>query len=238
MYKPYQDLTSPSHLLSRHMCCASNQCSLLLISQEDIAKSMLAEFNLGCSRQDLDHQYRVYVATFLGFGGNSIRKMYEEFLIANATAFAQTSNSSVVRTGLTPESAIVDPCLNLDMNDSVVVDGVSYHLVGTGNFALCHERLQPYLNQSVPCVKEPCSLNGMYQPEISGSSTEFYGFAEFYYTMEDILHIGGKYDSSSYHEAAEVSIFQSNKSTDFCSTCDGPVLSYDSNHLMNVNVRI
>ncbi len=53
--------------------------------QEGIAKSLLAEFNLGCRGSDLDHKYRIYVATFLGFGGNSARKRYEKTLLTNAT---------------------------------------------------------------------------------------------------------------------------------------------------------
>ena len=61
--------------------------------QEEVAKSMLAEFNLGCSRSDLDHQYRVYVATFLGFGGNSVRQAYEGYLVANASLTARNADN-------------------------------------------------------------------------------------------------------------------------------------------------
>lgn len=54
--------------------------------QEDMAKSLIAEFNLGCTESDKDHTYRVYVTTFLGFGGNIARSRYEQQLI-NATIF-------------------------------------------------------------------------------------------------------------------------------------------------------
>ena len=43
------------------------------------------EFNLGCRGSDVDHKYRIYVATFLGFGGNEARKRYEKLLLASAT---------------------------------------------------------------------------------------------------------------------------------------------------------
>lgn len=34
--------------------------------QEEVAKNLLAEFNLGCDIHQTEHVYRVYVATFLG----------------------------------------------------------------------------------------------------------------------------------------------------------------------------
>ena len=62
-----------------------NQRRLMLYSlQEDVAKNLLAEFNLGCRGSDVDHKYRIYVATFLGFGGNEARARYEKLLIASA----------------------------------------------------------------------------------------------------------------------------------------------------------
>lgn len=55
--------------------------------QEEAAKSVLAEFNLGCDVEHTQHVYRVYVTTFLGFGGNMARQRYEERLF-NATLAA------------------------------------------------------------------------------------------------------------------------------------------------------
>lgn len=55
-----------------------------LLPQEEAAKSLLAEFNLGCDVQHTGHVYRVYVNTFLGFGGNFARQRYEE-LVLNQT---------------------------------------------------------------------------------------------------------------------------------------------------------
>lgn len=48
--------------------------------QEEVAKNLLAEFNLGCDAHQTEHVYRVYVATFLGFGGNAARQRYEDSL--------------------------------------------------------------------------------------------------------------------------------------------------------------
>lgn len=50
-------------------------------SQEEAGKSVLAEFNLGCDVEHTQHVYRVYVTTFLGFGGNMARQRYEDQLL-------------------------------------------------------------------------------------------------------------------------------------------------------------
>lgn len=48
-----------------------------------MAKNVLAEFNLGCDAHRTEHVYRVYVSTFLGFGGNAARQRYEESIVMN-----------------------------------------------------------------------------------------------------------------------------------------------------------
>ena len=65
------------------MCKAILKRSFVFIPQEEVAKNLLAEFNLGCTTKDLDHTYRVYVTTFLGYGGNTARKRYEQLLISS-----------------------------------------------------------------------------------------------------------------------------------------------------------
>lgn len=59
------------------MCC---------VVQEEAAKSVLAEFNLGCDVEHTQHVYRVYVTTFLGFGGNMARQRYEDQLLNDTLA--------------------------------------------------------------------------------------------------------------------------------------------------------
>lgn len=66
-----------------HICFFyERQCdALLCVFQEEAAKSVLAEFNLGCDVDHTQHVYRVYVTTFLGFGGNMARQRYEDQLL-------------------------------------------------------------------------------------------------------------------------------------------------------------
>ena len=98
-----------------------------------------------------------------------------------------------------------DPCLPFGMTESVVHGGTNYYLRGTGDYEGCLDRAQPLLNATGPCIKDPCSINGIYQPKIDFRNSEFYGFSEFYYTMEDIFDIGGKYKYLKFHQAAKVS---------------------------------
>uniref|UniRef100_A0A669DDK6 Ectonucleoside triphosphate diphosphohydrolase 7 n=1 Tax=Oreochromis niloticus TaxID=8128 RepID=A0A669DDK6_ORENI len=122
--------------------------------EEEAGKSFLAEFNLGCDVEHTQHVYRVYVTTFLGFGGNMARQRYED----------QLFNSTFTK------------------------------------------------NRLVTCV--------FYAP-INFSNSEFYGFSEFYYCMEDVLRIGGQYNSEKYSKA----------SMDYCSTQWSTLKQRLENHL-------
>lgn len=69
------------------LLCYGVLCLFILSfgSQEEVAKNLLAEFNLGCDAHRTEHVYRVYVSTFLGFGGNAARQRYEKSLIVNTS---------------------------------------------------------------------------------------------------------------------------------------------------------
>lgn len=43
------------------------------------------------------------------------------------------------------------------------------------------------------------------QAPINFSNSEFYGFSELFYCTEDVLRLGGQYDSQKYSKAAAVS---------------------------------
>ncbi|XP_033125554.1 ectonucleoside triphosphate diphosphohydrolase 4-like [Anneissia japonica] len=172
---------------------------------EEEAKSLLAEFSLGCDAHHMEHKYRVYVTTFLGFGGNAARSRYEDMLIKSMLL---SNRSSLTSLGLSPVSPILDPCLPTEMQSTINYRDKIYHLQGTGDFTTCHQVIQPLLNKTVPCQKQPCSVNGIFQPDINFANSEFYGFSEYWYCMEDVLRIGGPYSYERYHKAA----------ADFCAT--------------------
>ncbi|XP_034431565.1 ectonucleoside triphosphate diphosphohydrolase 7-like [Hippoglossus hippoglossus] len=169
--------------------------------EEEAGKSVLAEFNLGCDVEHTQHVYRVYVTTFLGFGGNMARQRYEDQLL-NKT-FAK-NRFLTAQTGLTEDKPYLDPCLPAGLSDTVVRDNRTLYLRGQGAWADCQHSVQPFLGLHNGTM----SPGGVYQAPINFSNSEFYGFSEFYYCMEDVLRMGGQYDSGKYSRAA----------TDYCST--------------------
>ena len=102
-------------------------------------------------------------------------------------------------------STHTDPCLTLEYKETGLNRGEPYSLIGTGNFLKCQEVLTPLLNLTTPCAKRPCSLNGVHQPLIDYNQSEFYGFSEYWYSMHDVLRIGGRYDSELMRKNAAVS---------------------------------
>ncbi|KAM8885717.1 ectonucleoside triphosphate diphosphohydrolase 4 isoform 2-T2 [Spinachia spinachia] len=174
----------------------STQIAYEVPQTEEVAKNLLAEFNLGCDAHRTEHVYRVYVSTFLGFGGNAARQRYEESVIRNTA----TRNKLLGQhTGETAESPLLDPCLPADMLDEIGPSTQKLHLRGTGAFDRCRRVLQPFLNRTNDTLT---SLSGIYQPAIDYVSSQFYGFSEFYYCTEDVLHMGGDYNASKYAQAA------------------------------------
>ncbi|XP_047433214.1 ectonucleoside triphosphate diphosphohydrolase 7-like isoform X1 [Mugil cephalus] len=169
--------------------------------EEEAGKSVLAEFNLGCDVEHTQHVYRVYVTTFLGFGGNMARQRYEDQLVNNTLA---KNRFLTAQTGLSEDKPYLDPCLPVGLSDRVVRDNRTLYLRGQGDWSRCQEAVRPFLGLHNGTM----SPGGVYQAPINFSNSEFYGFSEFYYCMEDVLRIGGQYNSDKYSRAA----------TDYCST--------------------
>ena len=57
-------------------------------------------------------------------------------------------------------------------------------VVGEGDFHSCAKHLVTLLNLNATCKRKPCSVNGVYQPDINYEAQDFYGFSEFWYAME------------------------------------------------------
>lgn len=214
---------------AEEMCVGNTPAHILFVPQEDVAKNLLAEFNLGCDAHRTEHVYRVYVSTFLGFGGNAARRRYEENLIRNAATRNKWGNQFLLKkihsefvlhvfhslcdvcrlldqhAGETAESPLLDPCLPTDLQDVIGPSTQRVHLRGTGDFDLCRQILQPYLNRT---NDTQTSLSGVYQPAIDYANSQFYGFSEFYYCTEDVLRMGGDYNATKYAQAAKVNVLR------------------------------
>ncbi|XP_077417544.1 ectonucleoside triphosphate diphosphohydrolase 4 isoform X2 [Vanacampus margaritifer] len=175
----------------------STQIAFEVPKTEEMAKNLLAEFNLGCDAHQTDHVYRVYVSTFLGFGGNAARQRYEDNLIKNTTTRNKLLGQHV---GEMAESPVLDPCLPADLQDQIGTPEQKLHVLGTGDFDRCRHKLHSFLNHT---SETQTSLNGIFQPAIDYNNSQFYGFSEFYYCTEDVLRMGGDYNASKYTQAAK-----------------------------------
>uniref|UniRef100_UPI003590127E ectonucleoside triphosphate diphosphohydrolase 4 isoform X1 n=1 Tax=Myxine glutinosa TaxID=7769 RepID=UPI003590127E len=159
--------------------------------QENVAKSLLSEFNLGCIEHQLQHDYRIYVATFLGSGANAVRERYEELLFNQSSLASRPSDPDP-----DPGLPLPDPCLPLGLEDVLERRGRRLFLRGVGDFSACRLALRPFLNGTTSV------LQAVYRPRVDFSSSQFYGFSEFFYCTDDVLRMAGPYNSRRYASAA------------------------------------
>jgi len=110
--------------------------------------------------------------------------------------------------------AVPDVCLPLDCSEHIARGNSSAIVYGVGSLELCRKKLLPLLNMSsCKTVSSSSAINcvtgGFQRPSISFINSKFYAFSEFYYTMEDILRMGGKYNSVRFQLAAQVCLLHS-----------------------------
>jgi Golgi nucleoside diphosphatase len=133
-------------------------------------------------------RHDVFVTTFLGFGTNQARQRHLKQLEAQAK---QANNAS--------SRDIVDYCLPVGAQDQLL-DGT--RVTGGGSFDKCLEYTMPLLNKTAECPEKPCLFNGVHTPEIDYEVHRFVGVSDWWYSMHDILGLGGDYDANTFKQAA------------------------------------
>jgi hypothetical protein len=95
-------------------------------------------------------------------------------------------------------------------NDSESLD-VTLHVLGAGNWKACRDILKSFTERRETFLPDSCQDgkscrdNTIRMPDFPGlQDSEFYGFSEFWYSMEDVLRMGGPYIYSKFQNAAEV----------------------------------
>lgn len=135
------------------------------------------------------HEWKIFVSTWLGFGANEARRRYLDSLI-------EVSGS--IESG----KSLKDPCLpvgaQLD-HESTVHNG-TFHFEGVGQFSSCQQAMFPLLQKDLPCKDEPCLFNGVHVPAIDYDQNRFVGVSEYWYTANDVLKLGGKYDFAIFSQ--------------------------------------
>lgn len=174
-------------------------------------QDVLAEFNLGCSSHDTDHSYLLYVTTYLGLGANVARETYLKTFLTNVLQKSNvTSPLGLPKTPL----VIVDPCLTKESVEKVnitLASGELYELTveGAGNFDVCKTKLLEFLDPKREADSKcsinsssSCPLKQLLDTRVSFTESEFYGFSELWYTLEDVLRLGGQYNYFNFKKAA------------------------------------
>jgi len=190
--------------------------NLQLEGMTDKDKSQVAEINLGCQEHDTEHTYRVFVTTFLGFGANEAMARHHRQL------FLETLLRERTVPGVDPDHRLKDPCRPLGMKDNISLsldvatllldaelitqlkETQTVHFYGTGDWDACQQSLKNFTQSGealVSCAQN-CPDPGIRPPPIQFDNSEFYGFSEFWYTMDDVLGLGGQYMYTKFKEAA------------------------------------
>jgi len=111
--------------------------------------------------------------------------------------------------------SIFDPCLPLHMTYHLSSSNPPVTLIGTGDYMACREALVPLLsppsNSDYRATNAECSEEILYELPINFTTMPFYGFSEFWYSMNDVLGLGGKYDRTSFDSHAAVRFFHTIK---------------------------
>lgn len=166
----------------------------------------IAEFNLGCTEHDTNHEYRLFVSTFLTLGANAARSNFIHYLINQYTPTTDTKQLSNLTT---KETILFDPCLPIDSSETINItnqwDNTSktqylYHLKGSGEFERCHSMLKQVITKDAIkwCMNNTCPFNELKNLDVPFKDTDFYGLSEFWYSMNDIFRLGGKFDSNNF----------------------------------------
>ncbi|POR37415.1 Golgi apyrase [Tolypocladium paradoxum] len=145
-------------------------------------------------------EYKVFTATWLGFGANKARSRYVESLRDNY-------DSTV--------DEIPDPCmpkgLRTTLSGEPAISRKATHgqvlLVGTGAFDECLRKTHPLLRKDAPCEDHPCLLNGQHVPAIDFDVNHFVGVSEYWHTTHGVF---GK-----EHNAYDLATYQHDV-MDFC----------------------
>ncbi|KAK3306941.1 nucleoside phosphatase family-domain-containing protein [Chaetomium strumarium] len=138
-------------------------------------------------------EYRVFTATWLGFGVNQAREAYLKNL-----------EEQYVET----EAELPDPCLPKGLRTTLRGNPVSGRkpgvptLIGTGQFDECLQLTYPLLGKDKPCKDQPCLLNGQHVPAIDFDVNHFIGVSEYWHTTHGVFEGKGDkaYDFATYQQ--------------------------------------
>lgn len=186
------------------------------LSSIDELKDVLIEVNLATDPEDWEKTYLLYVKTFLGLGANEARERHWKQLLNN---YLSTLNATTLA-GSVGHPLISDPCMNPSVRETktfqikpklnqILNDSITFDIQGTGKYDDCTIMLKDMLDvkKEDPTVCSiriaECPVTDLSKTRVSFHGTEFYGFSEFFYSTDDVYHLGGNYDHKQVLEATK-----------------------------------
>ncbi|KAL5349272.1 Golgi apyrase [Pseudogymnoascus australis] len=136
-------------------------------------------------------EYKVFVASWLGFGVNQARQRYVSALVDSVD-----SSTSL---------EIPDPCivsgLTLSVDGTILDPDAARHssepyLTGQGSFAECLKKTYPLLEKDAACIDEPCLINGQHVPAIDFDVNHFIGVSQYWHTTHEFFKLS--HDDETY----------------------------------------
>lgn len=170
-----------------------NSKAEISMHRDDISTLYLRNVDGGLQEWD------VFVSTWLGFGANEARKRYLKNLI---NLLPEKNNDNEEDDFMTTK--INDPCLPRGGKLDFLHMGQSYDIIGSGAYEECLKTTYPLLLKNLPCLEEPCLFNGVHAPEIDFQKDKFVGISEYWYTANDVFHMGGEYNFLKFSEKVKV----------------------------------
>lgn len=144
-------------------------------------------------------EYKVFVATWLGFGVNQARERYVDAL----------EESVGLASGI---KELPDPCLPAGLvttTDGKIIDwavataGSKPYLLGQGLFDECVRKTYTLLDKDAPCEDQPCLFHGQHVPAIDFDVNHFVGVSEYWHTTHEVFEMSYKdraYDFNTYQK--------------------------------------
>ena len=171
-----------------------------MVPQVDASQANIVDIDLGCGLPDSLHRHRVYIDTYLGYGANEARNRYISQLVHEHLGSSNSTRRHRV---------VGDPCLPLHRHENVsTAGGVVTTLIGRGNYTACRNAVLPMVSRNSSelddCIEKNCSVKQFLRPSLPYEMLSFYGTSEFWYSMHDVLGIGGQYLSATFDQAAKV----------------------------------
>lgn len=109
--------------------------------------------------------------------------------------FGRDSNTTVIS----------DDCQAKGSSHTYTNDKREVELQGTGDVISCMKSVRRLLDSDTPCILDPCSIAGVYQPPIPKHS-KFYGISEYWYSTYDVLNLNTYYSYSQTVHKAQVRV--------------------------------